>query len=202
MARSGKVAAMSLLADIRSSTAKLHQELEAVLDIPSQVKSREQYAALLARFTALYGPWEARLQSYAPDFAALGINLGERLRVPNLQRDLAALNTNVRLPGGDAYAPEIPGFPEALGSLYVLEGSTLGGQVLTRHFRENLGLEDSQLGFFNSHGPLVGKLWKDFCAALTACGEEASEDDRSRVQRGAIDSFASLQRWFYDRPVT
>jgi heme oxygenase (biliverdin-IX-beta and delta-forming) len=197
----GKVRSMSLLAEIRTRSEPMHRHLESVLDIPKQVTTPNQYAALLARFTALYQPWEARLESFREDFAKLGINLSERGRVPNLQRDLAALDANVRLPGAEAYAPALPGFPEALGSLYVLEGSTLGGQVLTRHFRDAMGIEEGALHFFASHGPNVGRLWKDFCAALNAYGESAGAPERERVVQGAVDSFAAITRWFSDRPV-
>lgn len=91
-------------------------------------------------------------------------------------------------------------FPAALGSLYVLEGSTLGGQVLTRHFRESLGLADSSLHFFHSHGPLVGKRWKEFCAALETFGAQNGPAQES-VIAGAADSFTSVMRWFRDKPV-
>lgn len=192
---------MSLLAKIRAATGPLHEELEAVLDIPKQVKTREQYAGLLARFAGLYGPWEERLASFAPEFAKLGIELSNRMRVPNLQRDLAALDARVRFPGAAAYAPPLEGFPEAIGSLYVLEGSTLGGQVLTRHFRETMGLSEDALHFFASHGPAVGKFWREFCIALEAYGASASPEENARVMRGAEDSFRAILRWFQAQPV-
>lgn len=93
---------MSLLTAIRARTTPQHQELETVLDIPKQVRTREQYAALLARFAALYRPWEARLLTFEEDFRRAGIMLSERLRVPNLERDLAGLDANLRLCGAEA----------------------------------------------------------------------------------------------------
>jgi len=191
----------SLLAKIRAHTGPLHEELEAVLNIPEQVRSREQYTGLLARFAALYGPWEARLRSYEPEFKALGIDLSARLRGHNLQRDLAALEANVRLPSGERFAPSLAGFPEALGSLYVLEGSTLGGQVLTRHFREALGLGPEALHFFSSHGTETGRYWKEFCAALEVYGARASAEENERTLRGAEAAFAAILAWFRDQPV-
>ena len=81
---------MLLLARVREATASLHRDLEAVLDISAQVRTRAQYEALLQLFQALYAPWEAELQKYS-EWTKLSLSLPERMRVPRLEKDLAAL---------------------------------------------------------------------------------------------------------------
>lgn len=192
---------MLLLARVREATASLHRDLEAVLDISSQVKSRAQYVALLQRFRALYAPWETQLKQY-DGWTDLSLNLEDRVRVPRLERDLHALGAgNGGLEATSADLPNLNSFPRALGALYVLEGSTLGGQVLTRHFSEALALPAEGLQFFRSHGPQVGRYWKEFCGALNEYGARASEAEQAEVCVGACDSFAALQAWFRAHPI-
>ena len=52
---------------------------------------------------------------------------------------------------------------EGIGCLYVLEGSTLGGQFILRALQERLGLSpDREARFFASYGKHVGSMWKSF----------------------------------------
>ena len=44
--------------------------------------------------------------------------------------------------------PDLQGVQEALGCLYVVEGSTLGGQVIARHLRQTLGVDPRCGGSF------------------------------------------------------
>ncbi|RZA00252.1 MAG: biliverdin-producing heme oxygenase [Proteobacteria bacterium] len=190
---------MTLLEEIRSRTEPLHRELEAVLDIPFQVNTPAQYTALLAEFHALYGPWEAALSQYADQFAGLGIQLPARNRVPNLEKDLRQVGGEALLQSASPSAAQLNSFPEALGFLYVLEGSTLGGQVLVRLFRERLGLPSEALHFFNSHGPQVGKMWKEFCAGLQTFEATASAEENSAVVAGARMGFGVITDHFRNR---
>lgn len=191
---------MLLLARVREATATLHRDLEAVLDISAQVQTRTQYEALLQRFHAFYAPWEAGLLKYG-EWEELSLSLPKRMRVPRLEQDLAALEHQPFEKRAETHElPNLATFARALGSLYVLEGSTLGGQVLTRHF-EAMGIPSEGLHFFRSHGQEVGRFWKEFCGALNRYGEQASEQEKTEVEQGACDSFAALQAWFRAHPV-
>ena len=47
--------------------------------------------------------------------------------------------------------------------LYPLEGSTLGGQVISIRLRDNLGLNATNGGrFFNGYGEQTGQYWAEF----------------------------------------
>lgn len=84
----------------------------------------------------------------------------------------------------DAYTralQEYAGLGGRLGTLYVLEGSTLGGQVLCRHLAHRLQLQPHQLGYLTGHGRATGARWRATCALL----EAALSTPALRAQAGA-----------------
>ncbi len=63
---------------------------------------------------------------------------------------------------------DLTNFDFALGCLYVLEGATLGGQVISRHLAK-LGIGPENGGrFFNGYGARTGEMWKSFQTSATA----------------------------------
>ena len=86
---------------------------------------------------------------------------------------------------------------EALGCLYVLEGSTLGGKIITAHLKRVLPLDESRgCSFFNSYGDDVGPMWSSFLGILSRHCER--HDDADVVVHSACQTFASLDRWLSD----
>ncbi len=81
---------------------------------------------------------------------------------------------------------------QALGCLYVLEGSTLGGQVVTRYLAGVPSMEDvTWFSFFSSYGAEVGPMWQEFGEFLTV---HARGDDEAIV-RAACETFTTLACW-------
>ena len=146
-------------------------------------------AAATTRFLArMYGfmqPYEAQLQAHA---AALGPawEIAARLRAPLLLADL-------RVPAGQLpLCPALPPLgtlPQLLGAMYVLEGSTLGGQVLARQLAR-AGIDQGR--FFTGAGPLTGPRWKSFCHLLATAATPAQEDE---IVQSAIVTFQTLAAW-------
>jgi heme oxygenase len=88
--------------------------------------------------------------------------------------------------------PIKPGLPaskaHALGALYVLEGSRLGGEMIARHVQKRLG-DRAPMGFFTAPHPLGPGFWPLFWRfAVTECdpGEWQALGD------GARQTFASF----------
>jgi heme oxygenase len=78
-----------------------------------------------------------------------------------------------------------------LGSVYVMEGSTLGGQVIGKALRSATWVPEGGLRYFNPYGPRTGAMWRNFCVALDAVSASAAQE----VICGARDSFALLRDW-------
>jgi heme oxygenase len=81
---------------------------------------------------------------------------------------------------------------QALGMMYVLEGSTLGGRFILQRLSE-LGSDVSQLSFLDPYGAETGPRWRSFLRVLE---RETSGDDTliADACRGARVAFAHAER--------
>jgi heme oxygenase len=172
---------------LRENTSALHKQVEDAADLPGCVVNLDDYAACLTRFLALFAPLEAGLAAW-DEWESIGINLPSRCRTASLLLDLQQLGRLPAAPEPVNLAP-FPSFPAALGCLYVLEGSTLGGKFLLRAFTQRLGAEiHGASSFFAGHGAAAGAAWNQFRAALDDYGATypAKQAD---VLAGAADTF-------------
>ena len=85
--------------------------------------------------------------------------------------------------------------PRALGYMYVIEGSTLGGQMILKHIKMVLGFDEHKGAlFFGGYGNETGKRWKEFLDIFAKYAvAECCEDE---IISGAIDAFKSIQTHF------
>lgn len=165
----------STLSQLRAATGAAHQKLEDQIDAVEGFADPMRRQDLIHRFAAFHVPAEAALSPHLnafPDFA-------EALR------NRASLFPSIR-------GYRLPAFPppgnreEALGMLYVLEGSTLGGRIIIRNLR-NSGLDCGSLAFIDPYGPDTGRRWRDFIAILER--ETADEKSRADACKGATRAF-------------
>ncbi len=188
----------SLRFRLRRSTAAAHQQLEDLIGIDSRCRDRDRYRDLLAMFWGFYAPLEAALAQI--DWRGTGLDFAERRKLPWLTADLIALGWSstriAALPQASlGHRPE--GLADGLGVLYVLEGSTLGGQTIVPIVQEALGLSpECGARFFSSYGPEVGRMWRGYVAALE--GEGANPQTAERIEQSALLGFESLMGWAAD----
>ncbi len=184
------VATSSLLEQLKSKTAISHKRLETAVDILNPALTREAYRALLSDFYAFYAPLEQQVFE-ASAWAELKFDLAARRKLPLLERDLKALG--VALPAW-CTSLKLTGFAQLLGGLYVTEGATLGGQVMTRHLKTSLGLTpDSGAAFFASYGERVGPMWLEFRSFLSA--QATNQKTEAEIVAGALETFTQFEAW-------
>jgi heme oxygenase len=83
----------------------------------------------------------------------------------------------------------VPTLAHALGLLYVLEGATLGGQLLRRRLGPALGLtEERGLAFFTAYGAEVGPMWRAFADALARFDAATPAGERPAAHAAALDA--------------
>lgn len=89
-----------------------------------------------------------------------------------------------------------------LGCLYVIEGATLGGRVITRHLQNQLGTTpDSGGAFFDGYGAETGSRWKAFCTMLSQYADHSADEDRqAAIVAGANRTFETLTHWLFPSP--
>ena len=78
------------------------------------------------------------------------------------------------------------------GGLYVLEGSSLGGQVITAHLQK-MGIPAEARNYFSGYGANTGKMWKQFQAELGA--QVQTPYEITECVRAARETFSSLHQW-------
>ena len=95
--------------------------------------------------------------------------------------------------------PTLDGLSAALGCWYVLEGASLGGQIISRQVRASLGMTgETGARFFQGYAERTGEMWKRFRAVLTAWVVTPEEQERSI--RAALGTFRTLRRWCRQEP--
>ena len=80
---------------------------------------------------------------------------------------------------------------EALGILYVMEGSTLGGNIIAKSLAKNPTFDGVSFHYFGFYGEKTGSLWKNFKEvieekALTADSQDFL-DGANRAYRFLLD---------------
>ena len=180
---------------LRAETQVWHDRVEELFDLPRQLRTTEDYRRVLADLLGFHAPMEAAVGRI--DWTDVPLDLARRCRTPLVERDLRALGLSQAVIDALPRCSRLPQPTDraaALGCLYVLEGSTLGGQVVRRHVQAALGPEVAgATAFFGSHGPAVGVLWRDFLVLLEK--ECATEAAIRSAAAAATRSFACLADW-------
>ena len=180
-----------ILQALRAETRPAHDQLEQNA-FNQQLTSGTITAAATAHFLAkMYGflvPYEARLRQQP---------LGPEWEVATRQRAHLILEDLPQLASPLVICPAMPPlatWPQLLGAMYVLEGSTLGGQVIARQLaKANIPLRS----YFSGYGERTGPLWKAFCQLLA---QEATPKNEADIVHSASLTFQHLDAWLNQPP--
>lgn len=123
-------------------------------------------------------------------------DIHERYKLQHIHADLTTLSSQAEQQPA-LFHPEEKAFnvPFALGYMYVIEGSTLGGRVILKHVQEKLKLDEHRgASFFAGYGSETGVKWKNFLSNLTNYAERSGNGDE--IIKGAVHAFAAIDRYF------
>lgn len=160
-----------VITSLRRATRDRHAALEGILQLNSSLSLRS-YLDALRGFELFLSTWEARVA------AALDLSLRQWFSSGSrrclLQQDLALLlgrqdeDQHARLVCDQAVSQiGVEPAAAAFGSMYVLEGSALGGQVIARAARATLGLGPTNgAAYFNGHQRQMAARWLEFRVLL------------------------------------
>lgn len=114
----------------------------------------------------------------ACDLAALGVERGHLVQIPRIS------------------VPLLDELPAALGWMYVVEASTLEGEVLARHLAPRLSSElDCASSYLRCYGGDVLVRWREFGAAVDAYVDRAEAGVCDRIVLAATECLIRLHRW-------
>lgn len=196
--KSMEASGAGILARLRAETRAEHDAIEAALDLIGPGLTLAAYCLRLEQFHGFYRPVEERLLA-AGGWAGRGLDLEARQKTPLLVADLAALGVDALELPVCRDLPPLSDPAACFGCLYVLEGASLGGQVITRHVRSALGITPGAGGlFFHGYGERTGEMWRSFRGALAAFAGSSGADDR--IVASAIATFRKLRLWCEGAP--
>lgn len=178
-------------AALRDATATRHADIDHLLALRTPF-GRPHYVRVLQAFAAFLAGWEPRMARALP--VAWHDWFAPTCRLALVERDLAALGA-ARVPPSGAL-PALDSGTAALGSLYVLEGSALGGQFIADQARRQLGLTpEAGTAYFSGCGAATMTRWREFLDRLGA-DIDAAPGGRARAVQGAMDTFDALADTF------
>ena len=182
---------VGLHARLRAATGPAHVALEEALDWRARVATRAGYRDLLARLHGFHAVWEPAIGRALADDAFFDA----RRRLAALAADLRHLG--MRAETIDALAMpgtvRLAGPAAAMGALYVLEGSTLGGRAIGRHIAALHGIEGDGLVYYRAHGPRAGAMWAAFRLRLDDVSGDAAAE--AAALASAIAAFDAMRVW-------
>jgi len=181
---------MSVAKLLKEETLFEHQQAESVL-IPQleKISSKNQYCSLLKRFYGFYKPLQERsLQLLDPEVLP---DRNTRNTSALILKDLKHLGCGIENIPLSVTLPDIRSEAEAMGALYVIEGSSLGGKIIRRMLLSNssLNIDEESVNFFNGYGDETGPKWLGFLKALE------TQTDSEAVLHSAKKSFRVFTEW-------
>jgi heme oxygenase (biliverdin-IX-beta and delta-forming) len=175
---------------LKEHTRDKHALLEKLLlGRITNIAEVSDYVALLSLLYGYYAAIENELTLYLRDSSHA--DFLSRRKADKILGDIALHAPGHKKPPLCARLPEVSSFHTALGVLYVLEGSTLGGRIIAQLISRKLNVA-AGLNFFLSYGDEVDKMWASFKAVLR---EPFTREQESEVIAGAIETFETFYYW-------
>jgi heme oxygenase len=168
---------------IKEATKTAHQELEkkVVLKLKA-IRSNADYADVLKCFYTYFNAVEKAIAPYLT--SELIPDLAERRNSSYLKQDIEELGADVHsLP--EVRVPEINNAVEALGAMYVMEGSIMGGPIIVQMLAK-YGITKG-ISFFSGYGEATGAMWGKFVAVMNVAAKTA--EDEARAIEAANETF-------------
>lgn len=184
---------------LRLATAQEHERLHHLPAFTALVDGRldlDGYRRILERMLGFQAPMELAVTAGMGN-TSFGLDLSTLRRAPLLREDLGTLglvdHEMDRLPYIAATNFESPA--AAFGALYVMEGATLGGQVLARRLDSLLGTGSIRgRRFLLAGSDSARPAWREVRAALDRCG--AKPGHLATMIDSAITTFIAFGAWF------
>lgn len=190
------------LKNLRERTGKNHKQLEenryskVILDPAVSLADYQTYIC------KLYGVTKACERDVYPKIGSVFSDLEERYKAELIIKDL--LGTGIskeKVATLPVHYLDFTTVGEALGVMYVLEGSTLGGKILYKHIHQILGLTgENGASYFWGYGIKTGMLWKNFISTLASYAVENNCEEE--IIASAEQTFSSIDKWLNEAEIT
>ncbi|MCL5125710.1 MAG: biliverdin-producing heme oxygenase [Deltaproteobacteria bacterium] len=189
----------SFMHRLREEIMPLHDEAEKLgplSKIPEKKVTLEDYKRMLERLYGFVSVAEDAIEAQINGQCA-ELDYESRKRIGYLEKDLIFLGSSTgsiaQLPLCD-HITYVQTLADALGVLYLFEGSRLGGLVLSKALRERFGfVEYRGYAYFGSNGLEVAAMWASFKDFMENYVERHGEGDK--IINSAKKCFVLLNEW-------
>jgi len=158
------------------------------------------YASLLKRLYCFHDLFEGMLREASPCLVS-DIDFSSRAKAQLLGADIIAVGAQMEAFDTSHLRDHMPDVGSAegiLGSLYVVEGAGLGGNILAKKLDRLFGADDRTGREFFFGRPRPDSLpWPRFCEILEF---HAHTGDFTKIETAAIRTFQALSFWLNDSP--
>jgi heme oxygenase (biliverdin-IX-beta and delta-forming) len=181
---------------LKDVTRSAHAELEKlVIERIRRANTPAGYLHLLDLFYGFYKPVEERIDRFIdhthfPDFP-------QRRKAASLVQDMHEMNSE----GSGMMCEDLPQISrpsESIGALYVLEGSTLGGGIICKLLKKEMGDDAPQsFLFFNSYGEATMEMWMKFKDRINSySGDAAMQRQMADAANATFIKFKNWINWY------
>lgn len=186
---------------LKEITQENHLNLERKLVAKMKlISAPSEYGALLSAFYSFFGGLELGIERYLgenefPDY-------GKRRKSSAIAADLTSLGYTPPELAGENELPLIQNKYQALGCLYVIEGSTLGGRMISKMLMPRLPEEATgAFTFFQGYGDQTMPMWLLFKEYLDKPDAPLKRNQESMIIQAANETFLKFSTWFDTRQI-
>ncbi len=158
--------------EIKAATKEAHQKLEKTVVLRlKDIRNYTDYAEVLKCFYAYFNAIERAIAPYI--ITSLLPDYPQRRNSSYIKQDIIALGGSVE----ELPSPKVPHIHDevtALGALYVLEGSIMGGPYIVEMLKK-YGM-DKGFSFFSGYGADTGRMWGSFTEVLNKTVQQPEEE--------------------------
>lgn len=172
---------------LKEQTKQQHDDTEAKLQsqkIFDKSYTLENYKTLLIHNYQLISRYEPQIHEQLKSYPELKLEL--RSKIEALTTDLNNLNIQTK---DENPIHNLENEAEAFGALYVMEGSTLGGNVIAKQLKKNPEFENVEFNYFGVYGEKTGSYWQEFKSIID---ENITEENYEACLTGAKKAYQLL----------
>jgi heme oxygenase len=177
--------------ELKSRTTQAHDRLEALpisKSILSPAVSLKEYAQYLSLMQPIVADVEKRIFPMLTDVID---DLEIRRKSASIENDLRCLGFQPATTTDAVFNAGSKAF--ALGIMYVVEGSAIGGRFILKNLEKSLGLSESAgASYFAGYGSTTGSVWKRFVGQMAEFEEKTGTADE--IIAGAEYAFSVIEK--------
>lgn len=191
---------LTFLDNLRSKTSASHKNLESLPISKSIVNPNitiEEYVLYLSLMHDVVKNVEEEIY---PILSSVIPDLNERKKAQHILNDLK-FTKNEKKQNHSPFDAKGISVPFAMGIMYVVEGSTLGGRFIIKNIQESFGFdEENGASYFGGYGNKTGSFWKRFLNSMNDFEQKTHSEEE--IIEGADYAFRTIYKHLSENSVS